>query len=607
MLQNDIRQAVILAGGLGTRMRPLTDIIPKPMIEINGKPFLEHLILILKENGIKEVVLLLGYKSEKVISYFSLNPVPDIKIVCHTGEVDWNTGTRVKRAEHLYDDTFLLMYCDNYWPLRLSQQLNIFKKYNPDLVLTVYNNNDNYTKNNIHVNKDGKVTFYDPKRMDPGLNGVDIGFFIFRKSIVAEMPGEDFHLTNDFISGLIKTGRIYAHTTDQVYYSIGSMDRLPLTAEYLKPKKIIFIDRDGVINKKAPKADYVKSPDEFIFLPGVLKGLKLLTENDYKIIIITNQAGIARGMMTENDLTEIHNFMLSEIENNGGKIERIYHCPHGWDDGCSCRKPKPGMLLNASKNYVTDITKSLFIGDDERDLMAAEAANMNSLLVYDSVNLLDIVKSIVTNGETYTRLYYNILKAYKEENKPVFTVAIGGCSRAGKSTLAEKIKQDLIRDNIPCELLALDCWIKGFSSRKPTDTVRERFDYDGITQALTNIHQGKEILIPSYDAKTRCMTGEPVCHNVISKGILIVEGVVALDNSFLRDKADFKVFVDLEDSIRINRVRNYYREFKQLSRDETEELIIKRERDEVGLIKENIFNSDFIFSSDVDAEKNTNI
>lgn len=599
ILQKDIQQAVILAGGLGTRMRPLTDNIPKPMIDVNDRPFVEYLIRMLKENGIKEVVLLLGYRSEVVIDYFTLNPVEGIKIVYHQGETQWNTGTRVKKGEHLYDDTFLLMYCDNYWPLNLHQQLELFNKHDASLVLTVYNNSDNYTRSNIHVNDDARVTYYDPQRKDPGLNGVDMGFFIFRKSLVKTMPEHEFHLTHDFLPPLIEEGKVYALRSDQVYYSIGSLERLPVTKEYLTPKKFIFLDRDGVINKKAPKADYVKTPEEFEFLPGVLESIKLLTDHDYKIVIITNQAGIARGMMSEEDLNQIHNYMLSNIEAKGGRIEKIYHCPHGWDEGCSCRKPKPGMLLNASREYVTDITRAVFIGDDERDIMAAEAANMNSLLVSDSVSLLDLTQSIVTHGEAYTLLYYDLLKIYREKGKKLFTLAIGGCSRTGKSTLAERLIKDLQKEKIPCKLLSLDNWIKDYRDRKKTDSVRERFDYNGITHSLESLQKGQNTSIPVYDAKTRSVLKEPQIYEGLCEGILITEGVVALDIPWLSENADYRIFVDTEDSVRLDRVRRFYREFKKLSQEETEIIIQQREKDEVAFIKENIFKADFIYKADI--------
>ena len=116
-----IKQAVILAGGLGTRLRPITDKIPKPMIQFHGKPFLEYLIELLKEQGIEEIILLLGYLSEKVVEYFGDGDKFGIKILYSISPVEDDTGLRIFKAKDIIKDEFLLLYCDNYWPLNLQK------------------------------------------------------------------------------------------------------------------------------------------------------------------------------------------------------------------------------------------------------------------------------------------------------------------------------------------------------------------------------------------------------------------------------------------------------------------------------------------------------
>jgi D-glycero-D-manno-heptose 1,7-bisphosphate phosphatase len=159
-------------------------------------------------------------------------------------------------------------------------------------------------------------------------------------------------------------------------------------------KKVIILDRDGVINKKPPKAEYVKSWDEFEILPGVIEALQLLDRQNYDIFIVTNQAGIARGLITENDLHIIHKKLLDVFKQNNVHIKDIYYCPHGWDEGCDCRKPKPGMLLRAGKEHNFDITKAIFIGDDERDKQAGDAAGCKTILIPSNENLLKTIQSI---------------------------------------------------------------------------------------------------------------------------------------------------------------------------------------------------------------------
>jgi histidinol-phosphate phosphatase family protein len=390
-----IRQAVILAGGEGTRLRPLTNSVPKPMVPVNNRPFLEYLIDMLKGNGISEVVLLLGYLPEKITQYFGDGQNFGVNIKYSIGEVSDKTGSRIKNAEHLLDDVFLLMYGDNYWPLNLKRLFEFYTKHEALTLVTVYTNKDRITRNNILVDDRGYVMKYDKTREDNNLNGVEIGFFIINKKVLEIMPYRNFSFEEEIPPQLIAKRQLCGYQTDHRYYSISTPERLKLIEKFLQPKKVIFLDRDGVINKKPPKADYVRNWSEFEFLPGAIEALKLLTQNGYNIYIITNQPGIARGMMSEHDLKVIHKKLEEELEEHDAKINQIYYCPHGWDDGCECRKPKPGMFFQAAREHNLDLTKTIFIGDDERDLQAGDAAGCKTILVTPENNLLQIVNSLL--------------------------------------------------------------------------------------------------------------------------------------------------------------------------------------------------------------------
>jgi len=395
MIEKKVKQAVILAGGVGTRLRPLTNNMPKPMVLMNDRPFLEYLIEMLKENGILDIVLLLGYLPDKIINYFGDGSRFGVEIEYSVGDVSFETGTRIKTAEKLVDDYFLLMYCDNYWPLNIKKLVDFYNKHNGLVFVTVYTNKDKITKNNILIDEQGFVVRYDKSRKDVNLNGVDIGFFIIDKKIFGLMPDTNFSFEKEVLPRLIARRQLKAFFTNHRYYSIGNLERLPVTEEYLKPKRIIILDRDGVINKKPAKADYVKKWEEFEFLPGAIDAVKMLNEKGFSVFIITNQAGIARNLMTESDLRNIHNNMKDEMETKGAKIERIYYCPHGWNDGCECRKPKPGMFYEVARDYNINLTKTVFIGDDERDLEAGNAAGCHTILVNAQRSLLDIVNSLI--------------------------------------------------------------------------------------------------------------------------------------------------------------------------------------------------------------------
>ncbi len=147
----------------------------------------------------------------------------------------------------------------------------------------------------------------------------------------------------------------------------------------------IFLDRDGVINEN--RADYVKSWQEFHFLPGAVEAIVQLTRMGHRLVVCTNQAGIARGIIPVEVIEEIHARMLTQIHAVGGHIEHIYYCPHGRDEQCACRKPRPGMLLRARDERGLDMNNAVFIGDSLTDVQAARAAGVQPILVLTGLGL----------------------------------------------------------------------------------------------------------------------------------------------------------------------------------------------------------------------------
>jgi D-glycero-D-manno-heptose 1,7-bisphosphate phosphatase len=143
----------------------------------------------------------------------------------------------------------------------------------------------------------------------------------------------------------------------------------------------VFLDRDGVINRKAPEGDYVKSWQEFEFLPGVFDALRLLKEHGFRLIVVTNQRGISRGMYSEQDLAAIHARMLEELEKAGCGLDAIYHCPHA-SNSCDCRKPATGLFLRAKKDFPDiDFADSFMLGDTVSDMQAGQRLACKKVLI----------------------------------------------------------------------------------------------------------------------------------------------------------------------------------------------------------------------------------
>lgn len=162
--------------------------------------------------------------------------------------------------------------------------------------------------------------------------------------------------------------------------------------------KAVFFDRDGVLNVDV---DYLYKIEDLKWIDGALEAIVKLTKLDYKIFIVTNQSGIARGYYTVEQMEKLHKYMSKKIIELGGSVEKIYYCPHHPEGKiaeytcvCNCRKPKPGMLLQAMAEYSIDKTKSFLIGDSKRDIEAAEAAGIKGYL-FTGDNLNNFVDKIL--------------------------------------------------------------------------------------------------------------------------------------------------------------------------------------------------------------------
>jgi len=148
----------------------------------------------------------------------------------------------------------------------------------------------------------------------------------------------------------------------------------------------LFLDRDGVINKRIVD-DYVKNIDEFVFLEGVLESLKIFNRLFKRIIVVTNQRGIALGVMNEDDLSVIHEYMITEIESSGGRVDRIYHCPHDKTDNCECRKPKPGMLIKAQNDFPDiDFSRAIMVGDSASDMGLGRSRSLKNVFISETLH-----------------------------------------------------------------------------------------------------------------------------------------------------------------------------------------------------------------------------
>ncbi len=160
--------------------------------------------------------------------------------------------------------------------------------------------------------------------------------------------------------------------------------------------KAVFLDRDGVINKK--RDDYVKNVSEFVMLRNVSQAIKLLNENNFVVIVITNQSAVNRGLLTRDNLTKIHDFMQNELKQQGASIDAIYYCPHRPEENCKCRKPHTELVERAIRQHLISAELSWFVGDSEIDVLTAEKMGIPAIKIEENGSLFEAVHKIIKSS-----------------------------------------------------------------------------------------------------------------------------------------------------------------------------------------------------------------
>ena len=377
-------QAVILCGGLGTRLRPYTDHLPKPMIPCNGKPFLEYLLEQLAEKEIRRFLLLVGYLGEQIQQYFGNGTQQGWEIDYSHGPAEWDTGRRLWEAQDQMDARYLLLYSDNFVPFPLEKVLLQHERHGLPLTFTV----SPKSPGNLVLDEEGIVQHYDNQRGEDRPY-VEIGYMVVeRDRVLPWLPKPDCSFS-EVLRDMGSQQKISAWVQLDAYHSISDPDRWKAAERYLQPKKILLLDRDGVINEKAAKGEYVNCWEEFRWIERTRDSLRQLSKMGFRFIVISNQAGIARGMTSPEEVERIHRKMVETLAAEGIEILQVYVCPHHWEDNCDCRKPKPGMLFQASRDHLFRLDHTVFVGDDPRDLEAAEQAGCRGVLWEDSPKFID--------------------------------------------------------------------------------------------------------------------------------------------------------------------------------------------------------------------------
>ena len=400
-----MRQAVILAGGKGTRLKSITGDLPKPMVSILGAPLLQHLIEQCVAYDIVDIKLLVSYRKEAIEDYFGDGSQYGVSIQYIVEDIPRGTAGALIDALPELDGQFLVVYGDTFFDIDLGSFWNFHQNQAGDISIFLHPNDHPHDSDLVEVDPSFQVLKIHPYPHDSQWrqNLVNAAMYMINKSA---LKGIDFVLdrpdiAKDLFPLMLESGKkLYGYISTEYIKDMGMPKRLSKVerdidsgkVKSLKkqtPKMAIFIDRDGTINQEV---NHLSSQDQFELLDGVGEAICQINAAGILAVIVTNQPVIARGELEESELKVIHNKMDTLLGSQGAYIDRLYYCPHHADSGfegevealkfdCDCRKPKIGLFTQAKKDLNIVLEKSWVVGDSTRDILAAQNAGMKSILV----------------------------------------------------------------------------------------------------------------------------------------------------------------------------------------------------------------------------------
>lgn len=396
-------QAVLLVGGLGTRLGEMTKHTPKPLLHVAGRPFLDYLMEEIARHGTRRVLLLAQFESEQIRSYVQSSPVirkwgldVDIAIEPHRA----GTGGALWHARSKLDSIFWLLNGDSWLQANLLAMAQVPKTPDWQAILTTRRVLDARRYGIIECEGNHITTFGSvcDSAVPALING---GVYLMKRSIL-DFAGPTCSLEQDILPQLARKGALIGMEVNQYFIDIGVVEsyaasQVELPAHFCRPA--LFLDRDGVVNVDH---GYVGSIDRFEWMRGAVETIRAANDAGYLVFIVTNQAGVARGYYGEDSVRAIHAHMQRELRARGAHIDDFRYCPYHPDGTVpefsrqsDNRKPNPGMLLDLLEHWPVNVEKSILIGDQLTDIEAAKNAGVKGYLFKGSVPLNDFAQRLM--------------------------------------------------------------------------------------------------------------------------------------------------------------------------------------------------------------------
>lgn len=415
-------KCIILAGGLGTRLRSVVPDCPKCMAPVAGKPFLQYILDDLQAKGFDRIVLSLGYKHEIIEKWLSkLKTSADISFIVENTPLGTGGAVKLsmarmaverkvsKKITDAEENEVFVLNGDTFFDVNFNAMLALHRKCCAQVTIALKQMSgfDRFGKVDFDAETNKISNFEEKKYCKEGL--INAGVYLLNRNSLDSYP-ESFSLEQDYFEKIAPLGNVYGYAADAEKYFIdigipedyekakadfSNPETMPCIAPYsqisadddsAKPLHpvfdALFLDRDGVINKQI-EGGYVRNAAQFVFLDGSLEALKVMSQFFRRIIVITNQRGVGKGIMSRIDLMRVNSYMVKKVKEAGGRIDKIYSCTD-IDENSPDRKPNTGMALMAKRDYPdVDFKKSLMVGDSISDIDFANKAGIPAILVGD--------------------------------------------------------------------------------------------------------------------------------------------------------------------------------------------------------------------------------
>ena len=401
-------QVVIAAGGKGTRLKQVTADLPKPMVEVAGKPLLEHQVMLVRKHGVRDILILTGYGAEHIEQYFGSGAQWDVRIEYQRETQPLGSAGALLNAFPKLQETFFVLYGDTMLNVDLKRMLAAHPAQ-AGATLFLHPNDHPQDSDLVELGEANEITALHPYPHPAGYclpNLVNAALYVFSKRALQPFLEHNFEQSKPdickhlFPAILARSGILHGYRSREYIKDAGTPERLDKVRRHYEngrveagsletPAAAVFLDRDGTVNYDS---GWLNSAARLELLPGAAEAIQAINEAGRMAVIVTNQPVVARGECSEEELRNIHNKLECLLGEAHAYVDAIYYCPHHPDRGfpgertelkisCMCRKPATGMLEAAARDLNIDISRSWMIGDSEADMKAAANFGIRSILV----------------------------------------------------------------------------------------------------------------------------------------------------------------------------------------------------------------------------------